>query len=83
MNENLAELKRRLAEISDLGGAMAVLGWDQYVMMPPAAPRRARSDSPRSPAWRTSASSTSVSASSWRSSAGSRASCPSTRTTPA
>ncbi len=42
MNENLAELKRRLAEISDLGGAMAVLGWDQYVMMPPGgAPARA------------------------------------------
>jgi carboxypeptidase Taq len=31
----LRELKRRLAEISDLGRAAGVLGWDQRVTMPP------------------------------------------------
>ena len=30
----LAELKRRLLEISDLAGAGAVLGWDQSTYMP-------------------------------------------------
>jgi carboxypeptidase Taq len=29
------ELRQRLAEISDLGKTMALLGWDQHVMMPP------------------------------------------------
>ncbi|HEV2590662.1 MAG TPA: hypothetical protein VGU02_02095, partial [Gaiellaceae bacterium] len=29
------ELRTRLAEISDLGRTMALLGWDQHVMMPP------------------------------------------------
>jgi carboxypeptidase Taq len=29
------ELRRRLAEISDLGKTMALLAWDQQVMMPP------------------------------------------------
>lgn len=32
--EKLAELKRRLQEISDLSGAGAVLGWDQATYMP-------------------------------------------------
>jgi len=37
-----AELRRRLAEISDLGKVMALLGWDQQVLMPAmAAPARA------------------------------------------
>ena len=37
-----AELKTRLAEISDLGRTMALLGWDLQVMMPPrGAPTRA------------------------------------------
>jgi carboxypeptidase Taq len=31
----LAELKRRLAEIHDLGRAAALLGWDERTMMPP------------------------------------------------
>jgi carboxypeptidase Taq len=31
----LAELRRRLMEISDLGYAVAVLGWDQSTYMPP------------------------------------------------
>jgi carboxypeptidase Taq len=31
----LAELKRRLSEIGDLGSAGAVLGWDQATYMPP------------------------------------------------
>src|SRR5262245_56593029 len=30
----LAELKRRLRELADLGGAAAVLGWDQATYMP-------------------------------------------------
>jgi len=30
----LAELKRRLLEISDLNGAASVLGWDQATYMP-------------------------------------------------
>ena len=29
------ELRRRLAEISDLGRAASLLGWDQQTMMPP------------------------------------------------
>jgi carboxypeptidase Taq len=32
----LAELKGRLAEISDLGAAAGVLSWDEAVHMPPA-----------------------------------------------
>ena len=35
MEKQLAELKTRLAEISALGGAQAVLGWDQSTHMPP------------------------------------------------
>ncbi len=31
----LKELRTRLAEIADLGKAMALLSWDQHVMMPP------------------------------------------------
>jgi carboxypeptidase Taq len=39
---DLQELRARLAEISDLGRAAGVLGWDQRVTMPPAgAPARA------------------------------------------
>ena len=34
-NDQLAELRRRVAEIVDLGQAAAVLGWDQETMMPP------------------------------------------------
>ncbi|MDH4177683.1 MAG: carboxypeptidase M32 [Thermoleophilia bacterium] len=41
-NPKLAELRHRLAEISDLQHAEAVLGWDQLVMMPRSgAPARA------------------------------------------
>ena len=29
------ELRTRLAEISDIGKAMSLLGWDEHVMMPP------------------------------------------------
>ncbi len=36
MEAKLAELKRRLGEVSDLRSAAAVLDWDQMVMMPPA-----------------------------------------------
>ncbi|MFN2471339.1 MAG: carboxypeptidase M32 [Gaiellaceae bacterium] len=36
MEQRLAELKHRLAEIVDLGKAAALAGWDQRVMMPPA-----------------------------------------------
>jgi carboxypeptidase Taq len=36
MDERLAELRRRLGEVSDLRSALAVLDWDQMVMMPPA-----------------------------------------------
>ena len=36
MEARLAELKHRLAEISDVGKALALLGWDQRVLMPPA-----------------------------------------------
>jgi carboxypeptidase Taq len=36
MEQRLAELKTRLAEINDLGKASALLAWDQRVMMPPA-----------------------------------------------
>ncbi len=32
--QKLAELKRRLLEIGDLGAAGAVLGWDQATYMP-------------------------------------------------
>ncbi|MGH3050666.1 MAG: carboxypeptidase M32, partial [Gaiellaceae bacterium] len=40
--ERFDELRTRLAEISDLGKAMALLSWDQNVMMPPlGAPARA------------------------------------------
>ena len=35
MEKQFAELKTRLAEISALGGAQAVLGWDQSTHMPP------------------------------------------------
>jgi len=35
MQEKLAKLKKILAEISDLHGAAAVLGWDQQTNMPP------------------------------------------------
>lgn len=34
MNDTLARLKGRLAEIADLGGAAALLGWDQHTYMP-------------------------------------------------
>lgn len=34
MQEKLAELKRRLAEVADLNGAAAVLYWDQAIQMP-------------------------------------------------
>ena len=36
MDERLAELRRRLGEVSDLRSALALLDWDQMVMMPPA-----------------------------------------------
>ena len=36
MDERLAELRRRLGEVSDLRSASALLDWDQMVMMPPA-----------------------------------------------
>src|SRR5690242_15665087 len=40
--ERFDELRRRLAEVSDLGKTMALLSWDQQVMMPPrGAPTRA------------------------------------------
>lgn len=35
MDEKVAKLKILLNEISDLGGAQAVLGWDQQTYMPP------------------------------------------------
>ncbi len=35
MNANLEQLKERLAQVSDLGAATAVLGWDQQVNLPP------------------------------------------------
>lgn len=35
MEEKIAQLKLLLNEISDLGGAQAVLGWDQQTYMPP------------------------------------------------
>ena len=35
MEEQIAELRRRLGEVSDLRSASAVLDWDQMVMMPP------------------------------------------------
>lgn len=42
MNDPLAELRQRLAEIQDLDRALGVLGWDQRTMMPPGgAPGRA------------------------------------------
>ncbi len=34
VSDDLRELRERLAEIADLGKAMAVLGWDQRVCMP-------------------------------------------------
>lgn len=36
MDERLTELRYRLAEVSDLRSASALLEWDQMVMMPPA-----------------------------------------------
>ena len=36
MNDQLAELRLRLGEVSDLRSALALLDWDQMVMMPPA-----------------------------------------------
>ena len=35
MEENMKTLKDHLAEISDLGGAASLLGWDQETYMPP------------------------------------------------
>ena len=35
MNDRLAELRHRLGEVSDLRSALALLEWDQMVMMPP------------------------------------------------
>ena len=35
MSEKFDELRTRLAEISDLGRAAAILAWDQETMMPP------------------------------------------------
>jgi carboxypeptidase Taq len=35
MNAAFEELRRRLAEVSDLARASAILGWDQQTMMPP------------------------------------------------
>jgi carboxypeptidase Taq len=37
MDENIKQLKDHLAEIVDLGGAAALLGWDQETYMPPGA----------------------------------------------
>jgi carboxypeptidase Taq len=34
-HESFLELKRRLAEVNDLGKAMSLLSWDQRTMMPP------------------------------------------------
>src|SRR5829696_8508144 len=34
MSEKLNELKKKLGEVSDLGSAAALLGWDQQVNMP-------------------------------------------------
>ncbi len=43
MESKLQELKNRLLEITDLDGALALLGWDQTTYMPPGgAPARAR-----------------------------------------
>jgi carboxypeptidase Taq len=36
MDARLTELKQRLAEISDVGKAQALVSWDQRVLMPPA-----------------------------------------------
>ena len=35
MQEKLNDLKKRLAEISDINNAAAILGWDQQTYMPP------------------------------------------------
>src|SRR5918996_2327203 len=35
MSEKLEQLKERLGEVADIGGAASVLGWDQQVNMPP------------------------------------------------
>ena len=40
MNDQLAELRLRLGEVSDLRSALALLEWDQMVMMPPGRRRR-------------------------------------------
>jgi carboxypeptidase Taq len=37
MEENFEQLKEHLAEISDLGAAAAIMGWDQETYMPPGA----------------------------------------------
>ena len=77
MNEQLAELRLRLGEVSDLRSALALLEWDQMVMMPPAgAAVRAERLAHRSSGSRTSGSSTSGSASSSRSSRELEASLP-------
>ena len=36
MEEKMRQLKEKLAELSDLNFAAALLGWDQQVYMPPA-----------------------------------------------
>ena len=64
MNDQLAELRLRLGEVSDLRSALALLEWDQMVMMPPAG---AAVRAERLATWRgspTSGSVTSASASS-------------------
>ncbi|MBN2385550.1 MAG: carboxypeptidase M32 [Anaerolineales bacterium] len=35
MQEKLEQLKNTLAELADIGGALALLGWDQQTYMPP------------------------------------------------
>jgi len=60
MDERLAELRRRLGEVSDLRSAQALLDWDQMVMMPPFA----RTGRQRSSGWPTNGSWTTASASS-------------------
>jgi len=37
MEKKIAELRERVAKIMDIGGAMALMGWDQEVNMPPGA----------------------------------------------
>ena len=64
MNDQLAELRLRLGEVSDLRSALALLEWDQMVMMPPAGAQSAPSASRRWSGSPTSGSATSASASS-------------------